>query len=406
VPVGEEFLVNIETVGIQDSPAIAADSAGNFIVVWENVAQPPFTDVSIRARRFESSGATIGTEFQINSESVRRFAGPDVAMAADGSFVVVWKDNRDGYDERIRSQFFDSDAMPTGSSFYVDSESYYHDNYYGNYRGAPAAASDPAGGFVVVWSGGYRYQSTYPRLYYSIIARRLDAIGMPADDEFHAGGGDYWSGGADVAVNAAGEFVVVWTESYYEYEYYDHRKWRRNEAKGCVRDKTRAVSGGCFDVSDDDSAAPAVAPTDDGDGNSDGSSTGVFATTFLSDGTPLGSPVAVNAFAPNAQFDPAIASLGGNETVVAWASEGQDGDDRGIVACRFTSVVPACGDPTADGQTSASDALRALQAAISVDPCAPCICDVDRSERVSALDALLILKIAMGEQIPPACGSC
>jgi hypothetical protein len=370
VPVGEEFLVNIETVGIQDSPAIAADSAGNFIVVWENVAQPPFTDVSIRARRFESSGATIGTEFQINSESVRRFAGPDVAMAADGSFVVVWKDNRDGYDERIRSQFFDSDAMPTGSSFYVDSESYYHDNYYGNYRGAPAAASDPAGGFVVVWSGGYRYQSTYPRLYYSIIARRLDAIGMPADDEFHAGGGDYWSGGADVAVNAAGEFVVVWT------------------------------------VSDDDSAAPAVAPTDDGDGNSDGSSTGVFATTFLSDGTPLGSPVAVNAFAPNAQFDPAIASLGGNETVVAWASEGQDGDDRGIVACRFTSVVPACGDPTADGQTSASDALRALQAAISVDPCAPCICDVDRSERVSALDALLILKIAMGEQIPPACGSC
>jgi hypothetical protein len=55
---------------------------------------------------------------------------------------------------------------------------------------------------------------------------------------------------------------------------------------------------------------------------------------------------------------------------------------------------------------TASDALYILRAAIALASCEDCVCDVDGSGGVTATDALVSLKIAVGQQIPLECPAC
>jgi hypothetical protein len=66
-----------------------------------------------------------------------------------------------------------------------------------------------------------------------------------------------------------------------------------------------------------------------------------------------------------------------------------------------------CGQPLSTGSgPSASDALFVLRAAIGLDTCDACVCDVDATGTVTAGDALLVLKRAVGENIAMACVQC
>lgn len=76
-----------------------------------------------------------------------------------------------------------------------------------------------------------------------------------------------------------------------------------------------------------------------------------------------------------------------------------------------------CGDPVPDASmtadstvmphaVTASDALYILRAAIGLASCEDCVCDVDGSGGVTATDALVSLKIAVGQQIPLECPAC
>jgi cysteine-rich repeat protein len=68
-------------------------------------------------------------------------------------------------------------------------------------------------------------------------------------------------------------------------------------------------------------------------------------------------------------------------------------------ACNSRCEWLACGDPDDDGSTTASDALLALRAAVGIESCDACICNVDASTGaipVSAADALRLLRFAVG----------
>ena len=47
-------------------PAVACDSAGNFVVAWEDGRNPNETD--IYAQRFDLNGARLGGNFRVNSD--------------------------------------------------------------------------------------------------------------------------------------------------------------------------------------------------------------------------------------------------------------------------------------------------------------------------------------------------
>jgi hypothetical protein len=92
-----------------------------------------------------------------------------------------------------------------------------------------------------------------------------------------------------------------------------------------------------------------------------------------------------------------------------------------LVACTVFALVAAatlaapaaraalgdCGQPLTTGtMPMASDCSAVLRAAVGLRACENCVCDVNSSQSVSALDALLCLKFAVGQNISLDCPSC
>ena len=89
-PRGSEFRVNTYTSNSQFYPSLASDAAGNFVVVWGSSDQDG--DASgVFGQRYDASGATRGLEFRVNSYTTNSQAGPTVAADGAGNFVVVWQ---------------------------------------------------------------------------------------------------------------------------------------------------------------------------------------------------------------------------------------------------------------------------------------------------------------------------
>src|SRR5437016_12551692 len=65
---GPEFQVNTYTYRSQYASAVAADSTGNFVVVWTGLGgQDGYpSGGGIFAQRYSSSGAALGGEVQVN----------------------------------------------------------------------------------------------------------------------------------------------------------------------------------------------------------------------------------------------------------------------------------------------------------------------------------------------------
>jgi hypothetical protein len=79
-------------------------------------------------------------------------------------------------------------------------------------------------------------------------------------------------------------------------------------------------------------------------------------------------------------------------------------------ACTDTCEWLACGDPNGDGNASASDALFVLGAAVGLQTCDACVCNVDASSGgapISSGDALRVLRAAVGlDALSLICTSC
>jgi hypothetical protein len=103
-PLGPEFLVNSYTTNTQFIPAVSADSAGNFAVVWQSTGQDGSID-GVFGQRFASSGAPLGPEFRVNSYTTGQQVAPIIAADANGDFVVVWNSNaQDGQGSGVFAQ--------------------------------------------------------------------------------------------------------------------------------------------------------------------------------------------------------------------------------------------------------------------------------------------------------------
>ncbi|MFN2135881.1 MAG: hypothetical protein ACK2UK_08000, partial [Candidatus Promineifilaceae bacterium] len=88
--VGGEFRVNTEITGQQREPSIAMDSTGDFIVVYVSYAFDAVGD--IYAQVFNNDGTPSGSEFRVHDDPYGQQETPDVAMDDIGNFVVVWRD--------------------------------------------------------------------------------------------------------------------------------------------------------------------------------------------------------------------------------------------------------------------------------------------------------------------------
>jgi hypothetical protein len=198
-PVGQEFLVNTNTTGMQKAPSIAICDTG-FVVVWQSYNQDG-SGYGIYGQIFDTNGNPIGAEFQINTYTSDNQTYPAVAMASTGNFVVVWQSyNQDGSWYGIYGQRFNSTGIPIGSEFQINTQTY------GTQR-VPSVSIDREGNFVVVWQSYGQDGSGY-----GIYGQRFDTNGNPIGAEFQINTytqNDQTYPAVCYAPN--GEFIVTWS---------------------------------------------------------------------------------------------------------------------------------------------------------------------------------------------------
>ena len=106
---------------------------------------------------------------------------PRIASTNGGEFVVVWKSYFSGYasyGETVAARRLDGTATPMGPEFDVSLR--YHDSLDPT---LPDVAADASGGFVVVWSHFDDFDRDVTPPYESLRYRRYDGTGSPLETE-------------------------------------------------------------------------------------------------------------------------------------------------------------------------------------------------------------------------------
>ncbi len=250
-PAGDQFPVNAATTNDQQDSSVARDASGRFVAVWAD------ENTSIWGRRFAADGTPLGGDFQVNTSTPTNTTYPLVASDPSGNFVVAWTSTTAGGAEGVARRF-DSNGAPLGDEFPVNV-------FTPGFQIMSGVSMSPSG-FVVSWFGAVASAGAGGSGF-AIFARRFDAAGIPLTGDLQVNTatlmGD--NGRPDVAMNGAGDFVVVWHDSYNNFFTSSGRR-------------------------------------------------------YASDGSPMGDVFPVSKMAPSA-IDPRVASDSAGNFLVAWQSE-------------------------------------------------------------------------------------
>jgi hypothetical protein len=113
--VGAMFRANSATAYDQRDPLIAADPAGNTVVVWSSYGQDGDLG-GIFGQLFDAKGTVTGGEFQVNTVTAGHQARPQVVYLPSGGFVVGWTTEAVGGDPGALSlRVFTHNGIPLAS---------------------------------------------------------------------------------------------------------------------------------------------------------------------------------------------------------------------------------------------------------------------------------------------------
>jgi predicted outer membrane repeat protein len=223
-----------------------------------------------------------------------------------------------------------------------------------NTQSEPSVAMDAAGNYVVVWTsdgqdGGGK----------GVYAQRFDATATPQGAAFRVNttiAGDQKA--ANVAMAPDGSFVVAWTSA----------DGSNNGIYAQRYDATGVAMGGEFRVNTTtprDQISPSVAMASDGGfvvvwtSDSGSSRFDVMAQRYDASGVAAGSEFRVNTTVDKNQIEPVVAMGPGGSFIVAWTSTNAiDGSGKGVFAQRFAGDGTALGSEFQVNTTSAGNQDR------------------------------------------------
>ena len=334
--------VNLFTSADQDAPASATLTDGSYVLVWTSAGQDGDSD-GIFAQRFNASGERIGPEFQANTQPIGQQYQAEIGALNDGGFVISWTANtgQDGSGAGVFAQRYDASGATVGGEFQVNTET-------SSTQDSPVVAGLSGGGFVVIWdstNSGTAGDGSGD----GVFGQRYDAAGSPVGSEFQVNT-EFSSNQNDPAVSALGTgFIVTWTSNTSGSagdgsglgvfaQRYDASgtplgtEFQVNVETASTQDESEVVelAGGNF----------AVVWTSTTSGSAgDGSSNGVFARLFDAAGTALTGEVLVNTTTASNQEDASIAALSGGGFVVTWTdNSGSDGSGWGVFGQEFDAA--------------------------------------------------------------------
>jgi hypothetical protein len=333
---GAEFQVNTFTgnnqAGVPDVQRVAFDARGNFVVVWTGYGDDG-SEYGVFGRRFDAFGGPRGSEFRVNQYTTNSQFDAAVSMAPDGRFVVAWASYlQDGSGAAVMARRYSADGSPIGDEVQLNT-------FTTNSQHVPAVAMDASGGFVIAWSDGAQDGNGA-----GIVGTRVHSSGAVLVPPFVIN--TFTTGTQSqpsVAMDAAGNFVVVWQSRYQDGDQHGIYGQRFSAAL--------AAQGGEFRVNVDttsDQTYPSAAM--DAAGNfvvvwqaqgGDGDGFGIIGRRYDRTGAPRGQEFVVNTYTTYFQFDPSMAGDAVGNFVVAWTSYDQDGDRGSVQAQRFGGLQPA-----------------------------------------------------------------
>jgi hypothetical protein len=321
----ERHPLRVNTIPLAGAPSVAADIDGDFVVVWSAFD-------GIWGRRFGRDGAPRGEQFLVSPPP---HGPPAVAMDSDGDFVVVWRVFSLDLPRAAFARRFSRDGIAQGDVFTVNSPSYEPGG------GLIRIAMDADGDFVVVSNG-----TDISLGITGGFGRRFSAMGVPQGAEFLVQQDRANAFGIffDVAMDASGDFVVVWEQVLLD---------GPNAIQGKRFNADGIAQGDVFTAS---ASGPGSAHTPaaamDATGNfvvafhrvNFGVSAGVFARRHNALGVSQGAEFRVSRFGrlPSRRHISADMDTDG-DFVVAWIS-----DPEGVDAFLNTRLFRASGVPATD----------------------------------------------------------
>lgn len=205
-------------------PRIADAMDGRFAITWAAYDVDGYTSM-VMAQCFDAGGNNTTAPFIVASIANKTSYTPDITMADDGAFIIVWKGPDANYSDGIQARCYNADGTPNtsingGNQFRVDSLSPYTA---GTFSAPAVSMSKTTKSFIVAWS--HYSTSLYST---NIFCQRFNASAVkvptitepatsPADFASYSTTlvnttAQYYAGvfTPDVAMADDGKFIIVW----------------------------------------------------------------------------------------------------------------------------------------------------------------------------------------------------
>jgi hypothetical protein len=330
-PLTGETRVSADTQEVQQVPRLAANPAGEFVVVWA-VTHAEANERSLRAMRFNADGTPGTGELLIAEQNLQTPLSFAVTMNDDGSFAVVlpkpagtgvdlvarWyapNGDQDGEDVLVThdgSPFFSISTQGDGglvavwqgltqgvkARVFKASHAAGSEILIDPAGSVPAVSVGPQGSFVVAWLNG------------SVIARRFTPQGTVASRRFVVAPAPVFLP-LHIAKDDGGNFLIVYAGP-------DSVMGRRYKADTTpIGGPLKLKTGVNFDVAVGGQGNFVLVWEVPGPGV-ETSRSNIFVRRFKSDGSPLGPQLRVNERMQGFQTSPGVAIGADGGFVVVW----------------------------------------------------------------------------------------
>jgi len=217
IALGDNYKVNYMSAGMNYNPVVVYQPNGDFVICWGDADEGGKNNIlyqhlakdnnskligepDIWVQQFSSDGTPIGENIKVNDDGgFDRQMKPDMAVDANGNFVITWEDKRNGIYEIYLQQYF-SDGTPIGSNYKVE------DTIYCDWALAPSISMDQTGNFNVTWRDNRNDN-------FDIFCKRFSSNGIALGNSFQVNtesGIDYHYS-PSISTNTSGNFTIVWT---------------------------------------------------------------------------------------------------------------------------------------------------------------------------------------------------
>ncbi len=358
---GAEFVVNAPSGATPVVPDIAVLADGGFVITW-SATYATGSDISARAlhaQRFTADGVKLGAEFQLNTTTFGDQYDPDIATLEDGRFVAVWSDfSQTGADlssYAVRAQVFNADGSLSGAEFVVNTTT-------ANLQSLPSVTALAGGGFAVAWwdasqTGGDQSASAVRAQVYTASGQQLGGEFLV---NFNTLSDQYLP---TITALANGRFIVVWV---------DYSQTGQDTSFAAIRAQMFEPDGTKFgfeflvnSTTLDSQANPDVVALPDGRFmvvwedysllSGDLSQSAIHAQMFDGDGNPVGREFRVNSTTDLYQANPSVAALADGRVVVTWDDPSKARADTDGIAVFGQILDPRLAAVTLNGTVGSDD---------------------------------------------------